>query len=622
MSGGETAKDNGGRTGNRRGKIWALALLTLAALTLVKLIVLPYGISYGAKRWILANGGDEFSVRNVDFNPFTATLALSDLKIGRAGTTPLQIPYLKLHMAWRPLLDSRIVIKGLSIKGIQIDINQGHPDNPPLIGGVLLPVAGNASATEESLWTLQLERLTLVESTLRYRQQQLSSELIIDKLSLTDVRGLQPESPANLNFQGRIDGANLDITGQLTPLASRPGFSGKIKLDALALDHYSNLLKPAITHLSGQLTLQGMLSIHQETDGAIKVSQKGSITLGNLKLTTPRLTLDNDRLSWDGNFDSQIMPHKGETELLAQGTLKSGSLNFSELEGEARIANERINWQGKLKLSLDQDGTDLTTTGALEVHQLAADFAQTKISVEQLSLTNRTMELQQQRGRRMVSHQGKLTLAAVTLSTPQLTVEGQRLAWGGDLQLDNETTNELNLSAKGTLSSSELKTALLSNDTRVGSGTLDWKGAIEAHSSLNTGESEVKQQGDIDLSDITLNSPEIELSEQRLRWSGRTDISSSEKSQHFFASGALGSERLSANLTEKALALEYTVLNWEGELAGGSGEGAEPFTLSGSLSLDRAQVTKPKDSDTLLSLENLKVSEIKGNLLERITATH
>ncbi len=43
--------------GTRR-KAWGIILLILAVLTVIKLIALPYGIGYGAKRWILANGGD------------------------------------------------------------------------------------------------------------------------------------------------------------------------------------------------------------------------------------------------------------------------------------------------------------------------------------------------------------------------------------------------------------------------------------------------------------------------------------------------------------------------------------------------------------------------------------
>ncbi|MEJ1404484.1 MAG: DUF748 domain-containing protein [Candidatus Sedimenticola sp. (ex Thyasira tokunagai)] len=622
MNSGETVKENNRKQKSHRGKTWGIVLLVLAALTLIKLIALPYGIGYGAKRWILANGGDNFSVRNIDFNPFTATLALHDLEIGREGLTTLQIPNLKLHMAWRPLLDSRIVIKGLTIKGIELDIDHSQPDSPPLIGGILLPVAGDTTATEDSPWKLQLERLTLVESTLRYQHQQLSSELVIDKLWLTDLESLQPETPANLSFQGRVDSAKLDITGQLTPFATHPGFEGEIKLTNLALDHYSTLIKPAVTQLGGSLTLQSRLSAKQGAGGTIKISQRGVINLGSLKLATPQLALENSRVSWNGHLESQIALTKGRTELEVQGTLKSGTLIFRLTEGETKVSNESANWQGKIKLSLNQTDTKLSSTGTLNVRKLVANLAQTEVSVEQLSLSNQAMELQQQSGATTIDHQGDLALTTLTLTDPLLTVENQTVSWNGGLQLDSDAAKGLSLTTKGSLGSNQLKGFLISSDTELGYSELTWQGEAQLNSAAESGDSEVTQQGEIHLSNATLKNPQINLTERQLNWSGEAEVKRSDEHLHFAATGALGSEQLNADLTERALALQYTALNWDGALSGQSGEALEQLNLSGTLSLDQAEVTRPEDNYKLLSLENLKVHEIKGDILERITAAH
>jgi hypothetical protein len=99
----------------RRGPRLTAAIVVL--LFLATLILLPIGIGYGVKQWILANGGDQVSVEDVDFNPFTATLGLHHLEVHKGGARPLLVPELGLHLSWHPLWYKQIVIDGVSIKG-------------------------------------------------------------------------------------------------------------------------------------------------------------------------------------------------------------------------------------------------------------------------------------------------------------------------------------------------------------------------------------------------------------------------------------------------------------------------------------------------------------------------
>ena len=58
---------------------WFRVITILIVLGVIILIAAPYGIGYGAKRYLLANGADNAVIEDVDFNPFTAELGLDNV---------------------------------------------------------------------------------------------------------------------------------------------------------------------------------------------------------------------------------------------------------------------------------------------------------------------------------------------------------------------------------------------------------------------------------------------------------------------------------------------------------------------------------------------------------------
>ena len=53
------------------------AVLVVAALLLLVLVLLPFGLSWGLNRWLLANGGDVVAIEDVDVNLFTGKVSIS-----------------------------------------------------------------------------------------------------------------------------------------------------------------------------------------------------------------------------------------------------------------------------------------------------------------------------------------------------------------------------------------------------------------------------------------------------------------------------------------------------------------------------------------------------------------
>lgn len=621
MGSSDASEVNGSQVAHRRSLRWitsGLALVILLALT--ALITLPHLIAYGAKQWVLANGGDHFSVENVDFNPFTATFALHNLEIHRGGKSTLQIPNLKLHMAWRPLFQQQIVIRGLTLKGLRLDIDHSQPELLPLIGGILLPASSSATS-DSPPWKLQLQRLTLVESTLGYQRPGTVSELIIDKLWLTGLEGLQPDTPARLTIQGSIDNAEIGIDGQLTPFATAPAFSGKIQLKRLTLQRYAALLKPAISQLNGSLTIDSDFTLRQEIDGSINLAQQGSIRLDGLNLTNPELIIKESRLDWSGRIDSQLALNGQKTALQIEGKLASGNLSLEQPNQAIRLTKEQLRWQGKAGVSLDTAGTRISTSGSINIDQLAVALGETRVAAGKLQLTSSALKLKQQETNLELTHQGSISLSALSMSDPQMQLASDQLDWQGVLQVASKGSGTQEISAKGTFDSQRLESTLAEINTRGGYDRLGWSGEIQL-SSQAPGVGQLVQQGDIHLTGATLTTPQIDLTEQLLAWSGRLQLESLNEKRTLSANGTLGSQQMTATLSDQEMTLAYSSLNWEGELAGSGNDGLEQLDLAGSLALEQALISNPADRYTLASLASLKMDGIAGDALGEVTSVH
>lgn len=67
-----------------RWKEWWITGLLLLLLLVLVLVGMPLLISQQFQKWVLANGGEQVTVENVDLNPFTAEFAIHNTVIEQA----------------------------------------------------------------------------------------------------------------------------------------------------------------------------------------------------------------------------------------------------------------------------------------------------------------------------------------------------------------------------------------------------------------------------------------------------------------------------------------------------------------------------------------------------------
>jgi len=131
---------------------WRAGWITVGVVVLILAIVLagtPWLISHQLQKWVLANGGENVSVEDVDFNPFTAELSLINVAIERGGSQSLLLPELRLKARWRDLFERRFVIESADLNGVQLTFDQSQPEQEHVAGILLKNLVAEEAATPE-----------------------------------------------------------------------------------------------------------------------------------------------------------------------------------------------------------------------------------------------------------------------------------------------------------------------------------------------------------------------------------------------------------------------------------------------------------------------------------------
>jgi len=265
---------------------WLRRSLIITALFIAILMGTPYLIQRAISSWLTDHGGTQVSIRNVDFNPFTATLLLEGLKVSGQRGVPLSIEEASVDVAWLPLLKKRLVVQTAHLEGFTGSVDIRKPEYLAL-GDIHIPLGASDDGTEDSTkagkrWAVGLRQVSIENLELAYLDDQLDLDLSIDTLGLAMLAQWSPEIPANITAQGRIEGAPFSIKGKISPFANTPHYQASVSITQLPLKPFAVLAEPMLTRLAGKLSLKSELDL-APSEGGLQYGYRGSLTLEALK---------------------------------------------------------------------------------------------------------------------------------------------------------------------------------------------------------------------------------------------------------------------------------------------------------------------------------------------------
>ena len=195
---------------------WFLIVVILLVLASVMLTVLPFGLSYGLNTWLREQGGEDVSIRDVDFNLFTGRASIEDLRLSAGEREVMFIPRLELQLDWLPLFSNRLVVRSVLIDGVVLEVEQ-NIDGSLRVGGIGL-AGGDASedATADTVWHIGVDALFITATSINYRAPELKLDTRVDDLRLAGIK-TWVDQPAPVTFKGSLNGAAVNLDGQLPP---------------------------------------------------------------------------------------------------------------------------------------------------------------------------------------------------------------------------------------------------------------------------------------------------------------------------------------------------------------------------------------------------------------------
>lgn len=343
-------------------KTWVKVVAALALLTAIILVGTPFLLQELFRDWLLENGGDKVTVEDVDFNPFMGTLQLKGIQIQVNEERTLAYDTASLDLEWLPLLKKRVVVESVTLRGMQMRVDNTD-DLLLILGGIRINKGtGEApdaeSETAPSEWAASVQTLILEDIDLTYRDRNIDITTTIDSLQLHDLTQWSPNSPARLEMSGSINNAPLSLNAELLPYAVKPSYKGKIKLDQFALEVLSAYVKDQFSEFSGRVSLETDFNVEQDNQ-ILKIQHQGKLSVNQLALTNPGNRIEEKGLSWNGNGNTTVNLESSALNTNVKGKLVAEGLNIENTDPPVEASYDELTWNGSIALATGGDELQL-----------------------------------------------------------------------------------------------------------------------------------------------------------------------------------------------------------------------------------------------------------------------
>ena len=361
-------------------RTWIAILAAVAILFVLLLVVLPYGISYGLHQWLLANGGEEVQLEDVDFNVFTGKASVTNLDVFVDGQSLLLIPELELDVDWMPLFSEHVDIRAITLEGVKINIAQAA-DGSLRIGGISLPASEDTS--EESngeTWGFRLETLAVNNTSIVYKSPDVQLVTHIESLELDNLVTWASD-PARLQLNAVINDAPVMLDGELPPLSDGFGFTGKLSVMSLQLHPFATLAATAVDGLGGQLNISSELDVLFSPENLLTLTHSGEFGLNELALEQAGRQISYESLLWQGDMKLETAIDSGSLELALQGVMTGKDLGVADKDMQLSYASQQ--WTGSLGVTASSGDapTNIDLQGKLGGNSLAVLIPSEEFSV-------------------------------------------------------------------------------------------------------------------------------------------------------------------------------------------------------------------------------------------------
>jgi hypothetical protein len=545
---------------------WFWIIVGFMAFVGLSIILTPYGLDYGIKRYFLANGADYANVGDVDFNPFTRRLDVYHLEVSVDKQNVLKIPEASFFVSGSPLFKKHFYLKRAAFKDIELTIAEPKAGRWQ-IGGILLPASEEKSGPFS--WGFGLRELTLTGSKIKLRSSRLSSDIIIEKAKIARLASWRPGQMAQIDFSGKINDSRLQFQGDFAAFGKEPKFSGKVKVGNLNLSPFKRAAAPYLTELGGQLDADLNVEAQQMASGLF-INQKGRLTLRQIRIQAEKIDFSDEQFSWDGTFQAGIPQASGELKIEADGQINGTLMSIATGNEDLRLQHQGLHWNGKFALTRNPETTGLSVNGVSKLQNF------------------------------------KMAASGVNLAE-------ESLAWDGGVQIEIPTSPDaFQIAAAGQLEGQGGSVNPPPENLHLQHSGLNWNGKFAFATKPET--SDTTLEGELKLGKLAVAASDLNLTEENLAWSGSLQIFLPENGepQRLTTNGKLESKHQTIAVLQKNLYLANENLLWKGRFNGGLKDFKAGLAAEGDFSVTDLAITATHAKLRLLAAKAVNLKSIKA----------
>ncbi|GMR06117.1 MAG: hypothetical protein BMS9Abin25_0700 [Gammaproteobacteria bacterium] len=346
---------------------WFRVLSITIVIFVLVLTALPFVISNAMKSWLLENGADNVAIENIDFNPFTGTVAVYGLDVRIDDKPVISNAMVHLDVSLTAFFKKGVAIEAATIDKLEIDIEQ-TADGRIRIGSLMIdPGKATDEETKEKIegeisWWLDLEKITLNESVVRYTSPQLTTSLFLDSISLQNLSTKPGDQSAKLDVKARVNESDIDATINLEQLTPEVKADGDISIQKIDLNKFSRLTTDSLNQLAAFIDLSGKFSVYVSEDSDINASYTGNTVISRVDVSSKDFAVTGTELKWDGTLSFSTQSDNTQKTIKIDGKLNANELALDLTEQNLSIRQQEISLNPQLSLQITDEATGLSGT--------------------------------------------------------------------------------------------------------------------------------------------------------------------------------------------------------------------------------------------------------------------
>ena len=346
----------------RRTRGWVIAVLGVAVGFGAILVLLPYGIRWAAERWMRQQGQVTVSIGDVDFNPFT----------GRLGISNLEDPTRRDHLGvgtggvgvdWLPFFRKRVQVEDVHLSNVSLDAVL-EPDGTFLLGDLRFTPALEESKTptpgEPSEWGVGLGAVDLTDVGLRYRDRWVEIDVAVKSFHLDPVATWAPGRPSTFRLDMELNGGRVRTEGTVTPFGDTARLEASFEIEGLHTVKLARMLEQAgVSGFDAVIDTDARLEafVHR-VSREMGFTWEGELTVSGMKGRAEAAVLDQATITWHGRIEAGGTPEMPTAH--ARGAVGLEGLHATLTGPGVTVERGSLLWDG----TVAYDGTP-SAEGAL-----------------------------------------------------------------------------------------------------------------------------------------------------------------------------------------------------------------------------------------------------------------